>query len=72
MARPKFPNTIGYFGDSFCANDTKYSWTDILANKLNAKIVNRGKVGSSIWTAILDFENLKNSEKLPVFDRITE
>ena len=65
MEKLKYPNTIGYFGDSFCANTTRHSWTDILANKLDAKIVNRGKNGSSIWTAILDFENLKNLKKLP-------
>jgi len=65
MARPKFPNTIGYFGDSFCADRTEHSWTNILADKLGADIVNRGKAGSSIWTAILDFHNLRNAQELP-------
>lgn len=47
--------TIGFYGDSFCADKDDQSWTNLLANKLNAKIINRGKQGHSIWTAILDY-----------------
>ena len=49
--------TIGFYGDSFCADDNETSWTNILAHKLDAQVVNRGKNGHSIWTAILDFLN---------------
>jgi len=65
MARPKFHKTIGFFGDSFCASTDNNSWTELLANKLNATIVNRGKNGSSIWTAILDFDKCRNSNSIP-------
>jgi hypothetical protein len=55
-ARLKSFKTIGFFGDSFCAGSDENSWTDLLAYKLNANIINRGKDGSSIWSAILDFQ----------------
>lgn len=47
--------TIGFYGDSFCADPSEQSWTNIISKKLNATIVNKGKNGHSIWTAILDF-----------------
>lgn len=65
MEKQKYHSTIGYFGDSFCANTSKDSWITILAEKLSADIVNTGKPGSSMWTAILDFERLKNEATLP-------
>lgn len=58
-------NTIGYFGDSFCANRSPSSWTIDLAKKLKCKIVNHGKGGSSIWTAILDYNFLVEHKQLP-------
>ena len=65
MEKQKYHSTIGYFGDSFCADTSKDSWITILAEKLSANIVNTGKPGSSMWTAILDFERLKNQATLP-------
>jgi len=61
----KLNKTIGFFGGSFCASTNKNSWTELLSKKLNATIANRGKPGSSIWTAILDFEKFKNSNSIP-------
>tara|TARA_A100001011_G_C14126803_1_gene763682 strand:- start:144 stop:770 length:627 start_codon:yes stop_codon:yes gene_type:complete len=60
-------NTIGYFGDSFCADKSKNSWCTILAEKLNCKVVNTGVVASSIWTAILDFNRLKIKPTYSIF-----
>ncbi len=60
-------NTIGYFGDSFCADKSKNSWCTILAEKLNCKVVNYGVVASSIWTAILDFNKLKIKPTYSIF-----
>jgi len=65
MVRLKSHKTIGFFGDSFCASTDNNSWTELLANKLNATIANRGKAGSSIWTAILDFDKCRNSNSIP-------
>jgi len=67
MAKQKFPKTIGFFGDSFCADITDNSWTTLLANKLQAEIINVGKSGSSIWTAILNFIELETVPDYSIF-----
>jgi hypothetical protein len=54
-------NTIGFFGDSFCAESTNHhslyynykTYMELLANHYNAKIVNVGKGGSSIYDTVL-------------------
>ncbi len=66
-AKPKFPSTIGFFGDSFCADITDTSWTTLLANKLKAEITNIGKPGSSIWTPILKFIELDQFPDYSIF-----
>jgi len=55
--------TINFCGDSFCARDAsdedklKYSWTSLLANKLNYKIIGGGKSGSAYEHAIKSFND---------------
>lgn len=58
-------NTIGYFGDSFCAGREPESWCVILAKKINAQINHWGEPGKSIWTTIMQFNRLKERNKLP-------
>ena len=53
--------TIGYYGDSFCADSGVHSWCTLLADRLESTVVNYGLPGRSIWTAILDFEKIKSS-----------
>ena len=59
--------TIGYFGDSFCANSTSQSsWCNVLAEKLNCgTITHWGVGGSSVWHMLLDFHRLSRENKLP-------
>ena len=38
--------TIGFFGDSFCADNHKNSWCNILSEKLGCTIINFGKPGN--------------------------
>tara|TARA_R110000868_G_scaffold81548_1_gene230740 strand:+ start:626 stop:1255 length:630 start_codon:yes stop_codon:yes gene_type:complete len=52
---------IGFFGDSFCSSLDKTSWCKILADKLSAEIINLGKPGRSIYTAIFDFLKIKDN-----------
>ena len=55
--------TINFCGDSFCARDTleedklKYSWTSLLANKLNYKIIGGGKPGAAYEHAFRSFND---------------
>jgi len=55
--------TINFCGDSFCARDAsdedklKYSWTSLLANKLNYKIIGGGKSGAAYEHAIKSFND---------------
>ena len=58
--------TIGFFGDSFCADNHKNSWCNILSEKLGCTIINFGKPGRSIWTAIFDFLKVKD-QALPSY-----
>jgi hypothetical protein len=53
--------TIGFFGDSFCAERTNHhrlyykynTYMDLLAKHYDAKVVNVGKGGSSVYDTIL-------------------
>jgi hypothetical protein len=53
--------TIGFFGDSFCADSSnshsisyKYkTYIELLADHYNAKIVNLGHGGTSVWDTLL-------------------
>lgn len=49
--------TIGFFGDSFCAGREAESWCVILAERLEAKVVNWGEPGRSIWTTFERFNS---------------
>ena len=55
--------TINFCGDSFCARDgldkdrLKYSWTSLLANKLNCKIIGGGRGGAAYEHAIRSFND---------------
>lgn len=57
--------TIGFFGDSFCESNLEQSWCSIVAKKLDLKIINLGKAGSSIWTAIINFLDIIEDNRLP-------
>tara|TARA_Y100000592_G_scaffold35145_1_gene55788 strand:- start:1855 stop:2529 length:675 start_codon:yes stop_codon:yes gene_type:complete len=57
--------TIGYFGDSFCASNTKFSWCQVLAKNINRWPVHWGKEGSSIWHIFLEIEKMKEQDTLP-------
>jgi hypothetical protein len=54
-------NTIGFFGDSFCAEKSNHhslfykytTYIDKLANHYDAKIVNLGHGGTSVWDTYL-------------------
>ena len=50
---------ISFYGDSFCATNSKDSWCNILAYKLDAEIYRFGVQGSSIWQTFLEFEKDK-------------
>jgi len=57
--------TIGFFGDSFCAGREPESWCVLLANRLDAKIVNWGKPGRSIWSTFMRFNNRIENNQIP-------
>ena len=61
--------TIGYFGDSFCANSiSDKSWCNILAKKLGCgTITHWGVGGTSLWTMLLTFQKLLDQNKLPFY-----
>ena len=46
--------TIGFYGDSFCYHVDKGSWPHTVAKYFNATIINKGILGSSHWSIILD------------------
>ena len=62
-------NTIGFFGDSFCANSTsEYSWCRRLADKLDCgTITHWGVGGTSVWYMLLKFHKLLELNKLPKY-----
>lgn len=58
--------SIGFFGDSFCANNSEQSWCNILATKLG---IDRprwfGRSGSSIWSVFFRYNDLIKKGKVP-------
>ena len=65
--KQKQENTIGFFGDSFCANSTsEHSWCIKLANKLDCgKITHWGVGGTSVFYMLLNFQKLVAKKTLP-------
>ena len=58
--------SIGFFGDSFCASNQPESWCNILQNKLGAKRIRWfGEPGRSIWTTMMKFNKLIETEQVP-------
>lgn len=45
---------IAFIGDSFCGGNTDASWTNILARRLDAEVICRGRGGISIGQAYFD------------------
>ena len=60
--------TIGFFGDSFCAGRESESWCVLLANKLDAKIVNWGEPGRSIWSTFMRFNDRIKNVNVPDYN----
>jgi hypothetical protein len=69
LKQPNNLKSIGFFGDSFCANAKAESYETFimkLVKKNNCKISNLGQPGSSIWDAILlQFLPLFNKDQVP-------
>ena len=63
--RPENTASIGYFGDSFCADNSKHSWCQILARNISHWPVHWGKEGSSIWHVFLTIEEMILNKTLP-------
>ena len=65
--KQKQENTIGFFGDSFCANSTsEHSWCIKLANRLDCgKITHWGVGGTSVFYMLLNFQKLVAKKTLP-------
>ena len=61
----QYMKTIGYFGDSFCTSKDPQSWCVLLANKLDAEIINYGEEGKSIWTTFFNFKNRIKQDTVP-------
>jgi len=58
--------SIGFFGDSFCADTSPYSWCNLLADKLGCeKPMTYGKKGESIWGTMFRFKNRIKTESIP-------
>ena len=56
---------IGYFGDSFCESKANDSWCVLLADRLNAEVVNWGSGGASIWKTFMEYESFKEKDIIP-------
>ena len=67
--KEKEEKTIGFFGDSFCANSTsEHSWCRRLADKLGCgAITHWGVGGTSVWYMLLKFNKLLQSNELPKY-----
>ena len=49
-------NTIGFFGDSFCADRRQGSWCNLFAEKIGCGApVCYGQEGDSIWSTFIKF-----------------
>jgi len=58
--------TIGFFGDSFCANNQPESWCNILQEKLGcARPQWFGEPGRSIWSVFMRYNKLIETDNLP-------
>ena len=58
--------TIGFFGDSFCADNISDSWCNILSQKLGCDHpVCFGEPGRSIWSVFFKFNQLIKQDKIP-------
>ena len=57
--------TIGYFGDSFCASNTKESWCQVLAKNIDRWPVHWGTEGGSIWHVFMQIEKMIEDSTLP-------
>ena len=59
-------STIGFFGDSFCADTRPESWCNILADKLGVgSPVCFGKKGESIWGTFFKFNHRIKTDTVP-------
>ena len=63
--RPENTPSIGYFGDSFCADNSKLSWCQILARHISHWPVHWGQEGSSVWHVFLTIEEMIANGTLP-------
>ena len=58
--------TIGFFGDSFCANNQPESWCNILQQRLGCdRIRHFGEPGRSIWSVFFKFNELIRKNRVP-------
>lgn len=67
--KQKQEHTIGFFGDSFCADSiSEHSWCIKLAEKLDCgTITHWGVGGTSVWYMLLQFHKLLSENKLPKY-----
>jgi hypothetical protein len=70
----KMTKTIGFFGDSFCAESYNHhsifynykTYIQLLANHYDAKIVNLGHGGTSVWdTLLVQLNPLIDKQQVP-------
>lgn len=58
--------TIGFFGDSFCADTTESSWCNIFSNKIGCgDPVCHGSKGESIWGTFFKFNKRIKQDEVP-------
>lgn len=58
--------TIGFFGDSFCADTRHLSWCNIVADKLGCgDPINYGRKGGSIWGTFFEFNHRIKTNTVP-------
>ena len=58
--------TIGFFGDSFCADDRPESWCNILQERLGCQRIRYfGEKGRSIWSVFFTFNHLIKTGRVP-------
>ncbi len=58
--------TIGFFGDSFCADTTEASWCNILSDKIGCgEPVCHGRKGESIWGTFFKFNKRIRQDNVP-------
>ena len=59
-------NSIGFFGDSFCASNQPESWCNILQEKLGCSRPRWfGNPGKSIWSVFFQFNKLIEQNRVP-------